>query len=657
MESGFCIYRLFTDAKDSGGLQFVLTLLRAEGITDETPDRIRSFYFFLQKTKQQLKNRALDNPEDTFRKLIVEYDTYLLMANLIGNAMGDTYKLYPLPHGQTDIGFAPFVSPVKGTHIDALLKKAESYKDKNPEFCRLLNDTFNDIVKRLYTEEEKFNLEVNLLHLQQLVDFLHDFLKKYYRILKNFTKGQKFYPLPNSFSVMEMLTNENGLYGIDIHHSNGSHSYFKRRDNGTDQMCYGFNESGEITIFMGSLDALKPMWMLNGRPFYEIGFPGRYNLVGEWKPIVYPGESNEIQKLVAEATKNEKDKRIAGCLFYIIATARHAIEFVVRSNFEIPYDFLNSSAGDLKILLHKVKMPEASDKANFNIQIYDGTVLLPNIDVDTIGDALDVIGLFLNRITFRIDGKAEWFLKYSMYESGTGKLRLSKKDFRLLGEYLLSLKSPDMTVIDSAMSWYTTAKNSTNIFTQYLNYYIAMESLAVALVDGEMEVGKEFGIEILSKEERKNKIDECVKKIHEEIYQNDPIDFVKKAYSECILSLRTKTQLALTKVFGLDHEFIKAFLEKSDGKTMYDLRNDLAHGSFNHIDRAEAHLIKSKLPVLEEIAYELIIRLSAGPDKKQRRFRRFSMGLTFDDPRSFLVVSTLNNLARTDWKIRWEWLS
>ncbi len=657
MESGLCIYKLFTDAKESGGLQFVFTLLRAEGITDNTPDRIRSFYFFLQKTKQQLKNRALDNPGDIFKKLIAEYDTYSLMANLIGNATGEAYKFYVLPHGQTDIGFASFISPVKGTQIETLLKKAESYKDKNPEFCKLLNDTFSDVVRRLYKEEEEFNLEVNLSHLQQFVDFLHDFLKKYYRILNNFSKGQKFYPFPNSFSVMEMLTNENGLYGIDIHHSNGSHSYFKRRDNGTDQMCYSFNENEEITIFMGSLDALKPMWMLNGKPFYEVGLPGRYNPIGEWRPIVYPGESNEIQKMVVEATKNEKDKRIAGCLFYIMATARHAIEFVVRSNFEIPYDFLNSGAGDFRMLLHKVKMPETSDKVNFNVQIYDGTVFLPNISVDTIGDALDVVGVFLNRIAFRVDGKAEWFLKYSMYESGAGKIRLSKKDFRLLGEYLVGLKSLDVAIIDSAMSWYTTAKNSTNIFTQYLNYYIAMESLAVSLIDGEMEAGKEFGIEGLSKEERKRKIEKCIKGLHEGVYQNDPAGFVRKAYSECILSLRNKTQSALIKVFGLDHEFVRSFSEKSEGKTLYDLRNDLAHGSFNHIDRAETNLIKSKLPVLAEIVYELIIRLSAGPDNKQRRFRRFSIGLTFDDPRSFLVVSTLNNLVRTDWKIQWEWLS
>jgi hypothetical protein len=88
---------------------------------------------------------------------------------------------------------------------------------------------------------------------------------------------------------------------------------------------------------------------------------------------------------------------------------------------------------------------------------------------------------------------------------------------------------------------------------------------------------------------------------------------------------------------------------------MYDLRNDLAHGNFNHIDRKEAYTIRKKLGVLEDIAYHFIMKLSLGPNKEYKRSSSFSMSIPFgDDPRNYMVVS--NMPMKKDWKIQWEWL-
>jgi hypothetical protein len=445
------------------------------------------------------------------------------------------------------------------------------------------------------------------------------------------------------------------LFGIDVHHSDGGISTFKRYADRTEQGPYSFTDEGEI-IILNSPKSGAPMWMLRNKPFYEIGFPGRYNSIGEWKPIVYPGEAGEIQKRARTLTEKETDKRIEGCLFYIMATCHHAIEFVVKSNFAIPYDFVSASSGELRIQLNKVKMPDAIDKTNINTQVYDGTAFLPAIDPETIGDALDAIGTILNRIAFRVDGKVEWQIKYSNYGDGGGIHNLSNEHHDELKEYLLGLKGPDVGLIDTAISWYTTARNSTNLFTRYLNYYIAVESLAVALVDGEMEAGEKFGIQKSTKETKKEEAKACIQKLHDEMYQDDPIGFVREAYTEAIGSLRAKTELALRKVFGDEHEYVSAFLDKDGGKNMYQLRNDLAHGNFNHIDREEVHSIRKKISILQDIAFHFIMRLSLGPGKRYKRFSSFSMGLSFSDPRNCMVTTDLKMFPRQDWKIQWEWL-
>jgi len=655
---GKSISKLYLDAKVNGGLQFIFTLLRAEGWTNES-DQIRALYGFLQGVKQGIKRGPLDDATQVFQTLTAALDTYNLIYNLVANAAGETYRVSPLPNALDERGFGTGAAPKNGEHIDALLQKAKSLVDTNPEFYKILEETYNDDVKNIYRHERDFDVSRDKEHLYKLVDFLHDVLKKYYRTLRQIGgQKQKVFPSNATFDVFELLANEVGeLFGIDVHHSDGSISTFKRYADRTEQGPYSFTDKGEI-IILNSPTSGVPMWMLNKKPFYEIGFPGRYNNIGEWKPINYPGNSQEIQQKTRKAAESEADKRIEGCLFYVMATCHHAVEFVVKSNFTIPYDFLSTSVvlptGETRIQLHKIKMPDVPSKTA-NVEVYDGTAFLPAIDVETIGNTLDAIGSVLNRIAFRVDGRVEWKIKYNTHASGSGLHHLSKGHFDELGEYLMGLKGGDAGLIDTAISWYTTAKNSTNTFTKYLNYYIAVESLAVALADGEMVIGEEFGLSKPTRQEKKKASEECIKKLHDELYESNPISFVQKAYSEGIGSLRAKTELSLRKIFGDEHAYVREFLDKTDGKNMYDLRNDLAHGNFNHIDRKEAYTIRKKLGVLEDIAYHFIMKLSLGPNKEYKRSSSFSMSIPFgDDPRNYMVVS--NMPMKKDWKIQWEWL-
>ncbi|MEN9561090.1 MAG: hypothetical protein RIQ56_363, partial [Candidatus Parcubacteria bacterium] len=155
---GKSISQLYIDAKNKGALQFVFTLLRAEGWTNE-PDQVRNLHSFLQGVKQRIKRGPLDDTARIFQILTAARDTYTLMYNVIANAAGETYKVSPLPSAVDERGFGTGAAPKNGEHIDLLLQKAKALSEKNPEFCKILEETYNDEVKRIYHNEREFDAE------------------------------------------------------------------------------------------------------------------------------------------------------------------------------------------------------------------------------------------------------------------------------------------------------------------------------------------------------------------------------------------------------------------------------------------------------------------------------------------------------------------
>lgn len=78
-------------------------------------------------------------------------------------------------------------------------------------------------------------------------------------------RGKKFHKWPN-YEVLELLsTEEESLYGFHVHFSNGSRSTYTRRKSGTEAINLTFGDQG-INFMVGLLDALEPVWKINGKP-------------------------------------------------------------------------------------------------------------------------------------------------------------------------------------------------------------------------------------------------------------------------------------------------------------------------------------------------------------------------------------------------------
>ena len=150
----------------------------------------------------------------------------------------------------------------------------------------------------------------------------------------------------------------------------------------------------------------------------------------------------------------------------------------------------------------------------------------------------------------------------------------------------------------------------------------------------------------------------CITEKHDELYATDPVRFVEDAYFQCVVGLRERTRRVLNLVFGEGHEHITQLFSKVDGRSLSDIRSEIAHGALSLLDRSHEKLVRSRLGDMAKIAMAFLtrvaFRLASGEDIPTWSGHHV-VGMSFHDPRSILVVSTDRVLPSKDWRIRPEW--
>jgi|GEM_PF-5474980 len=632
------IEKTFINAKTNSGIQYCFTLLRAEGWVSYQEDPIDAVY---KRIKTIDVNKVpIEQQEELLKSLLGEMDLYKLILNILNNGQGKSYSIRPFKTYKQDL-----------SHFRELVESIDNYND--PPVRKYLKNIFEGKIEPFYDDIHSSAIsdaaikEIN----KRLASFLKEFLETYKKVLMGFKSGENVHKLPYIFVTVELLTDDSGLCGVKFH-APGIYSLFIRKSNGTQQQCYSFNQDGEIVLYIGGGD---PLWVYNDKPLYERGLKGRYNQIGEWKPIVYPQSSEMVSAEAHKRTKDELDKRIEACMFYCLTTCYHAIEFVVKTNIDLPFEYTTAKSNKIGVLhFHKVKLDIPSNSVS-NIVVYDGTLELVNIENETIKNGLGLIETFLHKMSFRVDGKVEWFLKYPLYSDASGKIAINKKGFSSIGKYMTVDLGSDSSRIDTSISWFINGNISTNPFTKFLSYYIAFESLAIPFVDGKLEISTKYKIKPLPKSARNKQINECIRVLHEELYPSKPQEFVSKSYA-CIGSLNSKTKVALEKVFGKESTEVIDFFKKVDGYSFYLLRNKLAHGDFSHIEENDRRPIQERLGALKDIVFRFILALSSPKNDRSKTYFSHTLSMQTSDPRSSSVVSSLDFIPNKDWRIKLEWL-
>ena len=341
--------KLFTDAEKNGGKQYIYTLLRVTGIEGYEKEPL----FQLHDSLKQIGKEIMDDEIPAAYQLMTGTgEPFNLIVNLINCTKGKPYDSFPFQHlysGKIPNIIKPTIKEIaketaKIARESAMKKLSELIVKAFPEQI-LDHFPFRDEASEIESLKDAFNTCKMMLS---------NLLEKYFAVLHKFKEFPKLYKLPY-FEVLELLVNDkDALYGFKMHFSNGTSARFIRGVESTD--CINIRPGVPIEFMVGPINELKHEWRIGEKRLYEVGLPGRYNELGGWKPLIYPGESSPLEQ---EAIGMSDDPDVSGSIFYMMCTGHRVIEFVVRTSIEMPLE--NFTFGKK---LHFFKCPSSEDIPN-----------------------------------------------------------------------------------------------------------------------------------------------------------------------------------------------------------------------------------------------------------------------------------------------------
>jgi len=308
--------------------------------------------------------------------------------------------------------------------------------------------------------------------------------------------------------------------------------------------------------------------------------------------------------------------------------------------------------------LWKCSLSDDEVRSNNNFKLYDGWLDVESAGADHIRHSLAMIEVALNRLAFAYDGHLSWRVKYRLELEQQPLWTPSYDDTHLINSFLRDFPTTDdAEVLDAALDWFRRGQASRNMFTAFLCYYIALENVALAVAEGEADLGLKYHRQ--NKAERKQKKLSCIREKYDLLYDSDPQAFVEEAYFECVVGLSKKTRRVAELVFGSTHPNIELLFKKgTDGHSLSSIRSVLAHGKFVLLDADDRKLVRRRVGEMARISKEFLTRIifALKPDDPLPTWsRKFSDTLHFADPRSTNFVNDERLLANKDWRIRPEW--
>lgn len=597
------IENLYIDALKGNGLQYLFTLLRVGAIERYTRDPL--FNFKKLTSSVQIDRSDIESA--------VEF--WSLITNLSRVAGGYPYNAYVFWASETK----NYLS--------------ESKKLVSKDLASFL-DTLFPIDQKEVTQDQK--------------DFIRKFFARFEKTLRGFRKQYPYVKLPG-FEVLELISDTKKLNGFKIHFSNGSHAEYKRLNTGSNAINVIIEHNGSINFMEGMKDDKKPEWRVGDKLLYEIGIPGRYNQIGEWMPIIYPGESSHLQQKAYDAIEED---RIQGVLFYVYTTCHWAIEFVAKMAVKLPDEYIELPG---QVHLHLVKKEDDHDFSNE--YVYDGTYFLNDTSIDSIKIGLDLIQRAMEGIAFAYDNPVKWQVKYTIKSHQKGAAAPDKKDMTLLKKVIKATQELNDITVDTAISWYRLGQLTDDKLNAFLCFHIAIEGLAVKLANGDLAASKFFGLQAEDKATHEIRVKNTFDEYYKNYYTTNIKKLINDSYFDCLGTITANMKRAFVAVFGKDNPVIDEYFKGE--KSLNSLRGQLAHGEYSDWHYDQYIEVWKKLSDIEEIAKAFITRvvLQIKPGNKRPTWQRtHSVSVGMDNPKGSLVASRLDIFPTKDWRIKADWI-
>lgn len=335
---------------------------------------------------------------------------------------------------------------------------------------------------------------------------------------------------------------------------------------------------------------------------------GRFNDWGERKWIAI---SNEKQEAV--------DRELAGLALSSRARAlcraarltdSAGVEFVFISNVQFPTIVLPESGIQIVpcFLPLDPANPKTEDRQAAMMKwgqfIFDGWVPIDEWTPTRLEEVVSALDDLVS--LFSVIGRyyAYWEPKYPSPIKPIPSHLASRHEFQSLIDTLGiidGLPQADREAISRSVAWISNALRNAPV-QRFLLLFVSIEALATYI---ERESASDsplraFAGDRLSRPERKRRREACIKKTLES--EIEPTQAVQQAYFECVVGSRAMLEDNLNRVLGDSQASQVLFGEKVSGKTLWDLRNDIAHGSLNVLSETETRFVSSRAGILEDIS-------------------------------------------------------
>jgi hypothetical protein len=280
---------LFNKAMTCKGFNTICTILRVGGMSDanwdpfeESRDALEDFNWFLEIAEEKRTKRCKIRVALLMYCQLIEMTApHEILLNLLNCIHGDSYSLNPFGHlgrSKKNVPFS-YVPPSAKAKFKYICDKAQECNE--PDLIRAINTFFSDEVRNAFSHSDYvitddyfrytsggLSQEIALAELSQIINecfsFYSAFIQLHRHWLLDLSKVKKYHRWPQ-YEVLELLSDENGLYGFSVHFSNGNKATYSRRKTGIEAINIMFEEDG-LNYMVGFLDKLEPIWKINDIP-------------------------------------------------------------------------------------------------------------------------------------------------------------------------------------------------------------------------------------------------------------------------------------------------------------------------------------------------------------------------------------------------------
>jgi hypothetical protein len=245
--------------------------------------------------------------------------------------------------------------------------------------------------------------------------------------------------------------------------------------------------------------------------------------------------------------------------------------------------------------------------------IYDGWIEIPTWNDQSVRSAVHAIHQALSVFCLHGSIYFEWESKYIAL--GQSRVLYKSEHLDLEGlegitSAIDSLDEPDRRAIYSSLGWLSQGVLLVEPAAKFLFSFLAIESLATHIEENASDHSLLLTLrtERISKAERRTQRDRCIRELLAAPLGQDLRNTIERAYFDCVTPITKKLKGHLGNVFKLTPAAVSLlFTEKVEGKSLYDLRHDIAHGTADALSEVQREQIFNRAWEVERIARQYIM--------------------------------------------------